>query len=178
MRLSVPDLHDESITLRPPLPGDVDAITAAVQDPDIPAFTMVPTPYTADDAVAYVERAATSWRDGTAASFVIVDRGTGELLGSISVQHPDEDAGHAEVGYWVLASARGRGVASRALGLIAGWALDTVGLRRLEALVFVENERSHRVADRAGFQPGGVARARIEHHGRRRDVVVWARTPS
>jgi RimJ/RimL family protein N-acetyltransferase len=178
VRLSVPDLHDEIITLRPPLPSDVDAITAAAQDPDIPAFTMVPTPYTVDDAIAYVEGAATSWRDGTAAPFVIVDRETDQLVGSVAVLHPDEQTGHAEVGYWVLAAARGRGVASRALGLIAGWALDTVGLARLEALVFVENERSHRVAARAGFERGGVARARIEHQGRHRDVVVWSRTVS
>jgi RimJ/RimL family protein N-acetyltransferase len=64
------------------------------------------------------------------------------------------------------------------LRLVAGWALDTVGLRRLEALVFVENERSHRVAARAGFERGTVKRERIEHQGRRRDVVVWSRDAS
>jgi [ribosomal protein S5]-alanine N-acetyltransferase len=174
VRLFVPDLHDDVIALRPPVVSDVDAITAAVQDPDIPAFTMVPTPYTAADAVSWVEGTATSWRDGTAAPFVIVDRTTGKLLGAIGVHNPDEKTGRAEVGYWVLASARGRGVASRALGLVAGWALDTVGLARLEALVFVENERSHRVAARAGFARGGVAQGRVEHQGRRRDVVVWS----
>jgi hypothetical protein len=52
VRLSVPAPHDEPVRLGPPLPGDVDAITAAVQDPDIPAFTMVPTPYTVEDAIA------------------------------------------------------------------------------------------------------------------------------
>ena len=155
MRLSVPDLHDEVIGLRPPRRSDVDAITAAVQDPDIPAFTMVPTPYAVEDAIAYVERTAASWRAGSAAGFVIANRATGELLG-----------------------ARGRGVASRALGLVADWTLETVGLARLEALVFVENERSHRVAVRAGFERGPVARARIEHHGRRRDVIVWSRDAS
>jgi RimJ/RimL family protein N-acetyltransferase len=178
VRLTVPDLHDKVITLRPPRRSDADAITAAVQDPDIPAFTMVPTPYAVEDAIAWVERTAASWRDGTAADFVVVDRETGELLGSVGVQPVDERTGRAEVGYWVSASARGRGVASRALRLVAGWALDTVGLRRLEALVFVENERSHRVAARAGFERGTVTRERIEHQGRRRDVVVWSRDAS
>ncbi len=178
MRLSVPDLHDEVIRLRPPRRSDVDAITAAVQEPDIPAFTMVPTPYAVEDAIAYVERTAASWRAGSAAGFVIADRATGELLGAIGVHNLDERTGRAEVGYWVSARARGRGVASRALGLVADWTLETVGLARLEALVFVENERSHRVAVRAGFERGPVARARIEHHGRRRDVIVWSRDAS
>ncbi len=178
MRLSVPDLSDDLVRLRPPRLSDADAITAAVQDPAIPAFTMVPTPYTVEDAIAYIESTVSAWRDGTAGHFVIVDPERGTLLGSVGVQHPDDCSGRAEVGYWVSAPARGRGVAPHALGLVAGWALETVGLRRLEALVFVENERSHRVAARAGFERGGIARARIEHQGRHRDVVVWSRTAS
>jgi RimJ/RimL family protein N-acetyltransferase len=174
VRLFVPDLHDDVIALRPPVVSDVDAITAAVQDPDIPGFTLVPAPYTPADAVSWIGGTTVSWRDGTAAPFVIVDRATEKLVGAIGVHNVDEEAGRAEVGYWVLASARDRGVASRALGLVAGWAVDTVGLARLEALVFVENERSHRVAARAGFARGGVARERVEHQGRRRDVVVWS----
>jgi len=43
--LPVPDLHDDVVALRPPRTGDVPAITAAAQDPDIYRFTMVPTPY-------------------------------------------------------------------------------------------------------------------------------------
>jgi RimJ/RimL family protein N-acetyltransferase len=83
--LTVPVLHDDTIVLRPPEAGDAAAIAAAVQDPDIPRFTMVPSPYTVDDAVAYLEGCAARWSSGDAAPFVITDGATGTLLGSIGL---------------------------------------------------------------------------------------------
>jgi RimJ/RimL family protein N-acetyltransferase len=174
--LPVPDLHDDVVALRPPNPGDVPAITAAVQDPDISRFTMVPSPYDEADAVAYVDSSQAAWRDASRVSFVIVERATGTLLGAVGVHHLDHAAGTAEVGYWVASTARRAGVATRALRLVAGWALGDLGLQRLEALVFTDNARSRRVAERAGFVNSGVAPARVEHPSGLRDAFVLVRT--
>ncbi len=176
MALTVPDLHDDLVGLRPPTSDDVAAVTAAVQDPDIPRFTMVPSPYGEADAVAYVESSQQAWRDGTRASFVIVDRSTGRLLGAVGIHHIDRDAGTAQIGYWVAAPARRAGVATRALRLASRWALTRVGLRRLEALVFTENLASRRVAEGAGFVHQGIARHRVEHPSGQRDAFVLVRT--
>ena len=174
MDLTVPDLRDDRIVLRPPAPSDVEAITAAVQDPDIPRFTMVPAPYTAADAVTFVGRTVSAWRSGGDASFVIVDRGTGTLLGAIGLHQIDEAAGTAQVGYWVDAAARRRGVATRALRLVAGWALAELGLARVVALVFTDNRWSQRVVERVGFvlEPGPPAE--VEHRLGRRPALVYA----
>ena len=175
MPLPVPDLHDDAVALRPPEPGDVAAITAAVQDPDISRFTMVPSPYGEADAVAYVTSSQAAWRNASRVSFVIVERGAGTLGGSVGFHQVDWEAQAAEIGYWVAAASRGAGVATRALRLAAAWALGDLGLRRLEALVFTDNPRSRRVAERAGFVNTGVARARVEHRSVRRDAFVLVR---
>src|SRR5450631_1119842 len=125
------------IVLRPPQAGDAAAITAAVQDPDIPRFTMVPSPYTVDDAAAFIERSAGLWHSGGAAPFVIVDATTGTLLGSVGVHALGLESTPAHVGYWVAAAARGRGVATRALRLVARWAVEDLGLSRVEVYVFI-----------------------------------------
>ena len=171
---SVPDLHDDLVALRPPAPSDVDAITAAVQDPEIPRYTMVPSPYTAADAVAFVDKAVSSWRSGTDASFVVVDRTSGALLGAIGLHQLDAEARQAHVGYWVAAAARGRGVATRALTLVAGWALGPVGLRRVRALVFTDNPWSQRVLEKAGFRRQPGAPAAVEHAAGPRVAHVYA----
>ncbi|KKZ71365.1 hypothetical protein VO63_24330 [Streptomyces showdoensis] len=67
--------------------------------------------------------------------------------------------GVVRVGYWTAASARGRGIASRALALAAAWASEApdspfVG-RRLELLHAVGNEASCRTALAAGFRAEG-----------------------
>ena len=174
MRLAVPTLSDDTIRLRPPEAGDAAAVAAAVQDPDIPRFTMVPSPYTVADAVAYIERSAASWRSGDAAP--LRDRRrrgrrrSSDPSGSTTSPPPTP-----HVGYWVAASARGRGVATRALRLVARWALEDLGFDRLELYTFVENHRSQRVASRAGFTCQGV-QSLVDHPSGRDELVLFSRS--
>jgi RimJ/RimL family protein N-acetyltransferase len=176
MDLTIPDLHDDRIALRRPAPSDVGAITAAVQDPDIPRFTMVPAPYTAADAVTFVGRTASSWRSGRDASFLIVDRGSGALLGAIGLHAIDAAAGTAQVGYWVDATARRGGVATGALRLVTAWALDELGLTRVVALVFTDNPWSQRVVERVGFVLEAGPLAEVDHPRGPRSAFVYALT--
>lgn len=154
----VPDLDDGVVALRPPAPGDVDVITEACQDPEIPRWTRVPTPYTRDHAVEFVERSARTWRHGTNAPFVIVDTSSGELLGAIGVHRLDGIDDGPEVGYWLKREARGRGVATRALRLVTDWACHERGFRLL-LQADVRNVASRRVAERASFRFIGERRA-------------------
>ena len=176
MVLTVPDLHDDLVVLRPPAPSDVEAITAAVQDPEIPRFTMVPSPYTAADAVAFVDQAAGSWRAGTDASFLVVDRTSGVLLGAVGLHQLDAGARQAQLGYWVHAAARRRGVATRAVTLVTGWALGTLRLHRVQAQVFTDNPWSQRVLEKAGFRRVPDAPAAVEHAAGPRPAFVYSRS--
>jgi RimJ/RimL family protein N-acetyltransferase len=158
VQLTVPRLADDMITLRPPAPDDVDAITDACQDPEIPRWTRVPSPYTRAHAIDFVERSARMWDSGTDAAFVITDPETGDLLGAIGVHRfGGEDSG-PEVGYWLARDARGRGVATRALRLVVDWARRELGVRLL-LQADVRNGASRRVAEKTGFRYVGEAKA-------------------
>ena len=63
--------------------------------------------------------------------------------------------GEAEVGYWLLAPARGRGVARRAVRLLCAWAFDVCGLDRLRLTTMPGNVASERVAELCGFRRDG-----------------------
>ena len=76
-----------------------------------------------------------------------------------------------ETGYWTAPWARGRGVATEALSLLSVWALENLGLRRLDLYAEPENEASHGVALRAGFERGELVRSGIALRGRRYDVI-------
>jgi RimJ/RimL family protein N-acetyltransferase len=158
MALAIPRLEDGVIALRPPEPDDVDAITAACQDPEIPRWTRVPSPYTREHAVEFVERATRTRRHGTDASFVVVDAETGELLGATGVHRLDGEDGGPEVGYWIKREARGRGVATRALRLVTDWVCRDLG-KRLLLQADVRNATSQRVAQKVGYGYAGDAPA-------------------
>jgi RimJ/RimL family protein N-acetyltransferase len=177
MAYAVPDLRDEAIVLRPPGESDVDAITAACQDPDIPRFTRVPSPYTRDDAVAFVESSQEHWREGAVAlNFVIDDVSTGGLVGSCGL-HLRSRPEVAEIGYWIAADARRRGIASRTARLVAAWAIDTLGIRRLELMTDPRNVASQRVAVAAGFTREGLLRSYATIGCGLTDVVMFSRLP-
>jgi L-amino acid N-acyltransferase YncA len=67
------------------------------------------------------------------------------------------DAGlnEAELGYLVGAAHRRRGLASKALSLLAGYAQEVLGLRRLVLRIDPGNTSSTAVARRCGFRLTG-----------------------
>jgi hypothetical protein len=71
LALPDPPLSDGVVTLRGFEPSDVSALVEICQDPEIPRWTLVPSPYTARDARGYLRRVAEGLAAGTRASFAI-----------------------------------------------------------------------------------------------------------
>ena len=154
LALPDPPLSDGVITLREFESTDVAALVEACQDPEIPRFTLVPSPYTEEHARAWLPSVAAGRAAGTRMAFAIVDAPAGDaLLGAAGLNVIDHEQRAADVGYWLAAPARGRGVATRAVELLAAWAFDTLGLERLELRTQEHNHASRAVAERAGFAP-------------------------
>jgi RimJ/RimL family protein N-acetyltransferase len=153
--MDVPTLRDGDLVLRPKRPSDVDAITAACQDPEIPRWTFVPSPYTRADAEAYLASSAEAAAAGTAINLLAVDADDDTLLGSFGLMELDREPGYGEIGYWVAAEARGRGIATRGVMLLADWARERLGLTHIEILPHKDNVASRRVAEKAGFRDTG-----------------------
>jgi RimJ/RimL family protein N-acetyltransferase len=164
----------DDLILRPWRPADAPALLAVCQDPEIARWVMIPQPFGAADADAFIANASSMWRDGTGAPFAIVDASDDRLLGAVTRFGPD---GHqATFGLWLAPDARGRGVGTRSLRLVADWTFATTAAIRLDAYIMVGNEASNRMTERAGFRREGVARAWDLHHdGVPVDCVVYSR---
>lgn len=182
MRIEPParPLADGVVALRPWSERDVPAIAAACRDDEIARWLdHVPQPYTEADARDYVAMTRRGWKESALAAFAITDPAGGEVLGSIAVNWLDRDQRVGEVGYWVRREARGRGIASRALGLASRWALEGCGLERLQLRADTLNIPSQRVAERAGFRREGILRSYRYNarQGRRVDFVLYSLLP-
>jgi RimJ/RimL family protein N-acetyltransferase len=176
MRLPLPDppLRDEAVVLRPWTLDDVPAVTQACQDPEIPRWTTVPTPYSEEDARMWL-RSATDPELEDQLNFAMTKVDDGSLVGSMSLWVIRRGVG--EFGYWAAPEARGHGYTPRALRLIAEWAFDELQLPRLQLGTFPGNRASERVAEKVGFSPEGVLRSYMEQRGVRRDVRMWSLLP-
>src|SRR3954471_21747880 len=150
----MPILTDGVVTLRPPSEADLDAVYEACQDPEIGRWTNGPSPYRREHADTYLELARS-----TATTRAFLAFAGDELVGAFSVMELDLEAHYGEIGYWVAAPARGRGLATRALTLLRDWAIGELGLERIELLIHTENDRSQRLAERTGFLDTGERRS-------------------
>jgi RimJ/RimL family protein N-acetyltransferase len=129
---------------------------AACQDPEIPKWTLVPEPYSEDDARLWLAAQSAARRGGRRVELAIVD-GDDRLLGSIAIAR-SIDGRAGEVGYWIARDARRRGVATRAVELLSTWAFSELGLERIELLAEPDNAASIRVAERLGARSDGARR--------------------
>lgn len=132
-------------------------MVAAYRDPVM--WRWLRHPVTTDDQARQLIAARTQdTLAGKSFSFAILERTAdgeaGDLAGGISLRGLGDGTVTGEVGYWVAAAARGRGVAPRALNALCDWAFGmprTPRLERLELIHSVGNHASCRVAEKTGF---------------------------
>jgi RimJ/RimL family protein N-acetyltransferase len=107
------------------------------------------------------------------ADWAVLRREDGEFLGEAVLM--DLDPANGTVGYRVgLAgpAVYGRGHGTEVTRLVTAWALDTVGLHRVELEVYAHNPRAQRVYEKCGFRAEGRRRGALLWDGVRHDAVV------
>jgi len=164
-----PGLTDGAVLLRQWRPTDADWYADAAQDPEIQRYTTESPMLTA----AEVRAAIVALADQTdTVGRVICDATTGQRLGNIVLRF---DATVGEVSYWVAASARGRGVATRALRLLSEWAFAALELSVIRLWTHADNVASRLVAERAGYRRAPADDQRRTVKGQVWDTVGYLR---
>jgi ribosomal-protein-alanine N-acetyltransferase len=164
-------MSDGLVTLRAPEERDLDAIERGIHDPDVIDAFGHPTA-TAEQVLQLNRDRCTQ---GVGATFAICDADD-RCLGHVFVNLSGERRG--TIGYWLLPQARGQGLATRAVDLLAPWAFHELRLARLGLLAQPTNRSSRRVAERCGFRREGLLRSYAEIDGQRVDLVCFSLLPS
>ena len=170
-------LSDGEVSLREWRRDDMPAMVAMLGDEAIVRWTRVPHPYTDRDAADYLARGDAERERGEGINLAVLDAAEAELLGSITLRIASWADLRGQLGYLVGANARGRGVAPRAIRLIAGWGFQKLGLERVEILVHPDNEPSQRAAEKAGFKREGMLRSYTRVKDRRFDMWCFSALP-
>lgn len=182
----VPTLASGTITMRPMRPSDAEDIYRAVQDPEIPKFTTVPSDYPIDLAIDFAHtRAAASFVNKTELVFVIEDSRliasdypyTNGFAGVMSLHTIDIPNHRAEIGYWLAKESRGKGICSKAAEMITEYGLMTIGFKRIDGIVDVRNEPSKAALLKAGYEFEGIMKKYVTRRdGTQLDMALFAAT--
>lgn len=142
---NVPALKDGRVALRAVERRDLPAIDQGSQDDDVvrwigPAW---PLAEVLDRLEQLRIKGSPTWA---------ITEADGDCLGLVWLNVPAGDEATRYVGYWLLPIARGRGLATAALRLVASWATTVLTVEHVRLSTAPENVRSQRVAERAGFR--------------------------
>ena len=161
------------VLLRPWSLDDAPAVMDAYQDEAIQRWHVMRA-----DSLPETREWIAGWQGGWAAEtnaiWAVADADSGTLLGRAGLKHLKFSDGTADVAYWTVPAARGRGVAPRAVNAMACWAFEA-GFHRLDLEHAVANTASCRVAEKTGFAAEGVRRSAWLLADGRCDVHAHAR---
>lgn len=146
---------DDELGLRPWRLSDAPAVLAAFNDDDIVRWH-ARRMQRANEAEEWIESTQNAWTKEMSSGWAIVDLSDESVLGRCAL-HTHLGYGIAEVAYWVLPHARGRGVATRAAVAATKWG-HSFGFHRIELEHSTLNRASCAVAERAGFVTEGTKR--------------------
>lgn len=128
------------------------------------------------DSEDYGEKGRANYEEGTKFPLQLFLKETGQFVGSSGIHPHNWEVPTFEIGYWIRTSLTGQGYATETVLAIINIARVYLRARRVEIRMDSLNEKSWRVAERAGFELEGILRhERRGLTGGLRDTRVYAK---
>lgn len=160
-----------TLTLRIPRRSDAPALFALASDPEVTRWFSW-GPYTEEtQARAYLERLPGQRRRGEQLDLVQEHREHG-VIGITGLSEFSLRDRRALVGTWFGREHWGSGANRESKALVCHLGFDLLGLERITSVANVENGRSRRALEKAGFVHEGVLRGWHRHGDRQLDVAI------
>jgi len=159
--------------LRPLLPEDAPSLAQMANDITVwrNLRDTFPHPYTLEHSVRFIEHSSS--QSPPCHRAIVID---GQAVGTIGLKlGTDVERISAELGYWLGAPYRGRGVMTEVIHAFTTQAFEIFGLSRIFALPFAHNVASCRALEKAGYVLEGVLRRSCIKEGTIVDQRQYAR---
>lgn len=153
----IPNLSDGIVRLDLLRPEDAVAHWEGEDEEQARRFGWYPEHSSLAQVTASIEDWRRQWETGGhTRTFAVRKASTGLLVGGCQVRLKSSNL--AQMSYWIFPLHRRRGFAARALRLGAAFAIEEMGVDRVELEIEPNNEASQGVARRAGFTEQGMFR--------------------
>ncbi|MFI7383505.1 GNAT family N-acetyltransferase [Streptomyces sp. NPDC049813] len=163
------ELVGEGLVLRDWTEGDLGAMPALFDHPDVAYWTPIVSPFDDAAARARLDLVRRLRAEGTTILLAVTVDG-GAPLGEVMVRRAPEGT---EIGYVIGPAHRGQGLAARAVRVMAAYAFAELGVERVILELEAENAASVAVATKAGFTLLDVPLITGEEKGRPFALQTW-----
>src|SRR6266571_8800697 len=176
------ELRGERVLVRPYRESDAQALFEAVaesRDHLRPWLPFADTHQSAEESRDWIIHQVANWLLREDFIVGIWEAATNRFLGGSGLHPQSWEIRYFEIGYWIRASASGRGYITEAVKLLTDYAFTALAAKRVEIRCDERNVRSAAVAQRLGF----VQEARLRNHlmtpdGTLCTTLIFALTPA
>jgi ribosomal-protein-alanine N-acetyltransferase len=166
------ELKPNKCTLRAWQPGDEESLVHHANNKKvwINLRDSFPHPYTASDALSWIQKASA---ETPQRNFAIVVHG--KAVGAIGfILKEDVYRRSAEIGFWLGEEFWGQGIVTEALSAVTEYAFANFDFCRLYACVFEWNPASMRVLEKAGYNLEARLKKAVTKEGKTIDEFLYA----
>jgi RimJ/RimL family protein N-acetyltransferase len=172
-RRQLPVLSAGTVTLRTLRADDARSLCALLTTEEVARFVS-PPPTSVEGFERFVAWALAEQEAGRYAGFAVVPAGTDTAVGIFQVRQLDAAFDTAEWGFVMGSAYWGTGLFADGARLVVDFAVDTIGVRRLEARAATVNGRGNGALAKVGAVREAVLRQSFDRHGQCYDQHLWS----
>ena len=172
-RESLPVLAGSHVTLRELEVTDAPALFSMLTPEEVQRF-ISPPPTTVEGFEQFIRWARAERAEGRYVCFAVVPHGMQTAIGLIQVRQLEVGFATAEWGFAIGSAFWGTGIFIEAARMVVDFAVEAVGVRRLEARAVVANGRGNGALRKLGAVQEGILRRSFFKNGQYLDQILWS----
>lgn len=166
-------IHGERVLLRPITMEDTPLIVKWRNTESVRRNFIFREPFTAEMHTRWMETKVAS---GQVLQYIIVDKESGESVGSVYFRDVDKANRSAEYGIFIgEETARGKGLGSEVARIFTDFGFSELKLHRISLRLLADNTRAEKSYTNGGFCREGLFRDMVKLDGEYRDVLFMAK---
>ena len=170
----LPQIETERLILRRIRVSDAKDVFDYSKDPDVAKYVLWQAQTDIKEAKSYCRAMIRQYKNDEPASWGIIDRASGHLIGTIGYMSYDESNHSTEIGYSLAHWKWNQGIMTEALRQVIQYTFTSMDINRIEAQHETENPASGRVMQKCGMHKEGILRQRLYNKGRYVDVCLYS----
>ncbi len=151
-------LQGANVGFKPLSMEDYEIIHTYASDEEVSQYIGWPLMHTLEETKDFVAELMNKEASGTHFYASIIEKASGDLVGTATLFNFDKEANNAEIGYVFHPKAWGRGYCTEVIGMISDFGMKVLGLHKIHARVVEPNVASSKALLRNGFVLEGQLR--------------------
>ncbi|WP_227397030.1 GNAT family N-acetyltransferase [Jeotgalibacillus aurantiacus] len=172
--MSFPELETDRLKLTMMREDFIDPYFEIMSNDEVTKFYGMDSLKHKDDAKKIISSMKNTYESKRGMRWGMVLKETGDFVGTLGLNNLNIPGKRAEIGYELAPDYWGQGITSEAVEEVLRYSFHELGLFRIGAVTYSQNEPSMKLLKRFGFEKEGILRGYLYQNSKSHDAVVFS----